>query len=66
MCHLEKNNVNALVKDIMGAPPPIISKDTNKEVVSTLLKYFPLLIVQEKGEILGVITKSDLLKKIFN
>jgi len=62
---IEKGNSDMLIGDIMAEPPPIISKHTNKEVISTLLKYFPLLVVQEKGHILGVVTKSDLLRKIY-
>ncbi|TKJ17850.1 hypothetical protein CEE44_05000 [Candidatus Woesearchaeota archaeon B3_Woes] len=52
------------VEDIMGDCPPIISKDTSIEIVSNLLKFYPIVLVSEKGDLQGLITKSDILKAI--
>ncbi len=52
------------VEDIMGDSPPIIAKDTSIEIISNLLKFYPIVVVSEKGQIQGVITKSDILKSI--
>lgn len=52
------------VKDIMGDSPPIIAPDTPTSVISNLLKIYPIVVVSEKGKIIGVVTKSDLLKAI--
>ena len=52
---------NALVKDVMKDAPPVITKDASIEVISNLLRFYPIVLVAEKGRILGLITKSDLL-----
>jgi len=54
----------AKVKDIMGDPPPIVPKSTPLEAVSEFLRHVPLVLIAEKGRIIGVITKSDILGKI--
>jgi len=53
------------VKEIMQDSPPIISKNTTLSVVSTLLKFHPLILVSEDGRLKGIITKSDLLAKVY-
>jgi|SRR3989344_2264262 len=52
-------------KDIMDEAPPIVSINTLLSVVSNLLKHYPLVLVKKKGVLVGVITKSDLLRKAF-
>ena len=59
----EKLNVLKLEK-IMENAPPIIHKGTGIEVISEMLKHFPLLVVQDAGKLKGVITKADLFKSI--
>ena len=51
------------ISEIMKEPPPIVSPDTGKEVVSNLLKYYPIILVANRGKIVGVVTKSDLLAR---
>jgi len=58
-----KKNINN-VEDIMGDSPPIIAKDTSIDVISNLLKFYPIVIVSEKGQLQGIITKSDILRAI--
>ncbi|MFC1768969.1 CBS domain-containing protein [Nanoarchaeota archaeon] len=53
------------VKNIMGDPPPIVPKNAGVEVVTDLLRYYPIILVAEKGNIVGIITKSDILSKFF-
>lgn len=53
------------VGDIMQDAPPIISRKTGFNVVSGLLKVYPLLVVAEKGVLQGVITKSDLIRRAY-
>ena len=48
----------------MSEVPPIISLDTPRKVIIELLKVFSLVLVGKKGEIKGIISKSDLLEKI--
>ena len=53
------------VKDVMGESPPVVSKESTISVISNLLKFYPLILVSEDGRLKGVITKSDLLGKIY-
>lgn len=64
---LNKNleNIKHLTaKDILEEAPPIISKKTKIEIIKQLLQYYPLLLVKEKGNLTGLITKSDLIKSL--
>ena len=58
-----KKNVEK-AEDIMGDIPPIIAKDTSIDLISNLLKFYPIVMVSEKGKLLGVITKADILRAI--
>ena len=49
----------------MEDAPPIISKTTPRQAMVEMLKFFPLLVVEEKGKVLGLITKSDLIRSLF-
>ncbi len=51
-------------EDIMGDIPPIIAKDTTIDILSSLLKFYPIVMVSDKGNLIGVITKADVLKAI--
>ena len=53
------------VEDVMQEAPPILSKSTSIQVVSSLLRHFPIVIVSEEGKLVGLITKSDLLGKLY-
>jgi predicted transcriptional regulator len=55
---------NLQIKDIMGDSPPIISKSTGLRTLLELLKDSPTVLVMEKGELKGIVCKSDLLGKI--
>jgi len=52
-------------KDIMEDSPPTITKDASLTVASDLLKHYPIIVVVEKGRNIGVITKSDVLSKVY-
>ena len=53
------------VGEIMQDAPPIISRKTGFNVISGLLKVYPLLVVAERGKLQGVITKSDLIRRAY-
>lgn len=53
---------NLKVKELMIGAPPLISENTKISVISSLLKHFPVVLVLEKGKLVGLIAKSDLLK----
>ena len=50
------------VDEIMQEAPPILSPNTPLDLLASLLKIYPILLIFEKGKPSGVITKSDLLK----
>jgi predicted transcriptional regulator len=52
------------VKDIMKETPPTIESKASINIVSNLLKFYPMVLVVEKGVILGIITKSDIIRKL--
>ncbi|MFC1730585.1 CBS domain-containing protein [candidate division KSB1 bacterium] len=60
------NDNKGEIREIMDDAPPIVSKDASVNVVSELLRHYPLVIVGEKGKLKGLITKSDLLRKVYN
>ncbi len=59
------NSKATQVKEIMQDAPPIVSKATSIQVVSGLLRHFPLVLVSEEGKLIGLITKSDLLVELY-
>ncbi len=61
---LQKEKGTKFAKDIMEESPPIISKDTKLEVIKQLLYHYPLVLVKEKGNLKGLITKADLIKTL--
>ncbi|MBR9675727.1 CBS domain-containing protein [Candidatus Woesearchaeota archaeon] len=58
---INQKSYDSLVSEFMLECPPIINQDTNLDVITSLLKHYPLVIVSEKGKIRGVITKADIL-----
>jgi predicted transcriptional regulator len=51
-------------KDVMVEPPPIVDEDAKMSVLNSLIKYYPIIIVAKKGELVGVIAKSDIISKM--
>ncbi|AJF61961.1 TPA: CBS domain-containing protein [Candidatus Woesearchaeota archaeon] len=56
----------SLVREVMKGNPPVMPPYTSQEVIGNLLKDFPLVLIEERGELLGVITKADLLKVLYS
>jgi predicted transcriptional regulator len=50
------------VENVMQAPLPSVPKDTNISMIKPLLEDHPGVLIVERGEIVGIITRSDLLK----
>jgi len=55
---------NKHVSEMMGDPFPQIGDDAPVSLVANMLKYYPAILVQRRGRIVGIITKADLLKTI--
>ncbi len=56
---------DAPIKNIMDESPPTIDMQASIQIISQLLKYYPLVLVSEKGKLLGIITKSDMLESAY-
>jgi len=52
------------VEKIMQAPLPSVPEDTNISMIKSLLEDHPGVLVVRKGEVVGIITRSDLLRII--
>lgn len=59
--NLDKITNSTRVKDFMSEPFPTINCGENIEVVKTLLEYHQAVLIVDKGKIIGILTKSDLL-----
>jgi len=53
------------VSEIMKDAPPIVAENAKAKVLLHLLKFYSLLIVVDKGKFKGVITKADILNKMY-
>lgn len=60
-----KGKKDIKAKDIMEDSPPTITKQASMTVVSDLLKFYPIIAVVEQGKIIGVVTKADILRKVY-
>jgi len=53
------------IDEIMEETPPIVSKKASIKVVSNLLRHYPAVLVSESGKLIGLITKADLLSRLY-
>ncbi len=58
------DNKHTKVSQIMKETPPILSRNASIDVISYLLKFYQMLLVAEKGKIIGIITRADMIRKI--
>jgi len=52
------------ISKVMSDPFPILPKNSGVDTVSQVLRYSSAVLLSEKGKIVGIITKTDLLKVI--
>ncbi|MEM0048939.1 MAG: CBS domain-containing protein [Candidatus Bathyarchaeia archaeon] len=62
--NLSPNISEEPVEKVMEPPLPTVSEDTDISVIKPLLEVHPGVLVMRKGELVGIITRSDLLKVI--
>lgn len=53
--------VDVPVSEVMGPPFPAVEPGTSVEAALRLLEDRPAVLVMEKGKVIGIVTKSDLL-----
>lgn len=51
--------------DIMQESPPVISRRSTIELVSSLLHHYPMILVSTSGKLIGLITKADVLNRLY-
>ncbi len=61
---MQESLLEKQVQDVMDDAPPVISAETGMEMITALLQFSPLLLVQAQGELVGVITKADLIRQL--
>ncbi|MBI4152331.1 CBS domain-containing protein [Candidatus Woesearchaeota archaeon] len=59
----EKSNLFK-AEDVMEEAPPIVTLNSGFHTISVLLRDHPIVLVAERGDIKGIISKSDLLGRI--
>ena len=51
-------------EDIMVESPPVIDKGASLSVIKSLLQFYSIVLIKNQKEIIGLVTKSDLLKHL--
>lgn len=62
--NLSSNLADEKVEAIMQPPLPIVPEDTSVAMIRPLLEDHPAVLVTRKGNVVGIIARSDLLKVI--
>jgi predicted transcriptional regulator len=62
--NLSSNIANEKAKNIMGPPLPMVSEETSIDAIRPLFERHQGVLVARNREIVGIITRSDLLKTI--
>ena len=62
--NLHINIANEKVERIMDLPLPNVSAETSVNLIRPLLEDNPGILVTKKGDVIGIITRSDLLKTV--
>jgi len=62
--NLGSNIANAKVNSIMSSPLPTVSEETTTDTIRPMLEKHQGVLVTKGKEIIGIITRSDLLKTI--
>jgi len=60
--NLSSTIADEVVKRVMQPPLPSVPEDTSVSMIRALLEDHPGVLVMSKGDIAGIITRSDLLK----
>lgn len=59
-----KEDVNKKASEVMGESPPIVAKSAKISVITSLLRFYSIVLINEAGKLVGVITKADILKNL--
>jgi predicted transcriptional regulator len=53
------------VGDVMQESPPTVSKTASIKILTSLLHHYPMVLVSDAGVIIGLITKADVLERLY-
>jgi len=62
--HLSSDISEEIVENIMEPPLPSVPEDTDLVTIRSILETHSGVLVTRKGKLVGIITRSDLLKVI--
>jgi predicted transcriptional regulator len=62
--NLRSNLANEKVRNVMDSPLPSVSEDASLDVVRAVLERSPGVLVKKGLEVVGIVTRSDLLETI--
>lgn len=62
--NLRSNLANEKISKVMDAPLPNVSGETSVETVREMLERSPAVLVKKGQEIIGIVTRSDILETI--
>ena len=60
----DSESVNTLINEIMDDPFPVIDENSNIDSASKTLKNAPAAIVRDRDNLVGIITRFDVLEFI--
>lgn len=49
-------------EDVMDEVPPILAPDAKLSIVAEVIKQYPAILIARQGKLIGIISKSDVLK----
>ena len=58
----EKKLKNITAEIVMDSPPPVVDILTPAKILLPLIRFSKCIIVTEKGNVIGIITATDILK----
>ncbi|MFH1316650.1 MAG: CBS domain-containing protein [Candidatus Woesearchaeota archaeon] len=61
---LLENKKEPKIGDIMDDSPPVVSEKSRADVITSLLRHYPMILVSGQGKLKGVITKMDYIEKM--
>jgi len=64
--NLSANIADETVEKVMEPPLPSVPEDTDISIIRPMLESHPGVLVTREGKLVGIITRSDLLKTISN
>jgi predicted transcriptional regulator len=62
--NLRANLAEEKAKNVMDPPLPMVQEDASLDIIRSLLEKNPGILIEKNKEVVGIITRSDLLKTI--